>query len=1351
MGFGDESPGRVVASSDILSAEPSFAKQFRHRHMKKDRKGTEMNRTLPQAGFLLALAMLAVSSAGFAQDRLQLVENDVVVFMGGANMLHLQQDGHLEAILSQEFAALRPKFRDLSWEADTVFQQGTVIERWRETAHFNDLGGLGDLNRQLERLGATVVIAQFGALESLRGAESLVQFTEAYEKLVDTLQKHARTVVLMTPTPFEKPPSPLIPDLTPRNADLARIVESIKTIAARRKLVFVDLFTAAKPGLTDNGMHVALKARVHLADEIARQLGIGRPALRKKTSNESVRTLTEKREANFESLRQAVVEKYRLWYDYWRPANWKLIYGDDARRQFTRGGEHHISFQEEWQTLVPLIDRAEQRVWQIASGGEDPGPNRPAPEKLHGDPSANVAQELASFETTDDLHVNLFASEREGLTSPLAIRWDPAGRAYVTVTTTYPHVIPGDLPNDKVILLEDTDGDGVADKSTVFAEGLNIPTGLEWGEGGLFVGQNTEILFLKDTDGDGRADSRRVVLGGFGNGDSHQTINSFRWSPDGELYFGHGDGCESRVETPWGARNLFDAGFYRFRPRRLQLLPFLENHMGPGNPWGIEFGEWGQAFNVDGAGGVNWLNPGRVSTSHVSPLKRIGDPGGYCGIGYLDGRHLPESMHGDFVTGDFKQNRVKRFSVLPSESGFVLDWKEPILRSRHRNFRPVDVKVGPDGAIYVVDWYNPITCHQDDAYRVPTRDKAHGRIWRISSKNSPIHPPNLEATSIADVVESLRSSEYWTRYQAKREMTRRDSAQVAEALNRWVRTLDPKDTRYEHLLVEAIGAYATIEVVEPKLLNRLLNARDPRARAFAVHLVGRWHDRLNTPLDLLEERITDEHPQVRLEAVVACSEIPSARSIETAARVLDKPADNWIEYAFKQTIHGLKSHWLPAFQRGDSSFARPDHLAAVLNETGGGELLDHLKRLVDSENLNAATRARAIAAILATGGPEELRDYGLDTMRFTRTGEYDAAAHASVLSRLVDVAQHRDVRPAGNLATLLGPLADHAQPDVQSSALELAGRWKVNELQAKVVAVANDKSAAISARAAAFQAMADMKVPDSREMLVAFSGKTNLPVLRSFAITSLAIVDLPAAAEQAAEFFGESDPVGDPAPLLDAFLNRTGGAQALADALRARQLPTANAKNLLRALFSAGRSDAPLLAALNSALGSTVEPPDYSDNYVRQLVTDASKKGVPQRGSLLFKSMACSSCHKVSGAGGNVGPDLTAIGTTLSSERIVEELLWPNRQIKEGFSVVQVVTTDGKILQGYERTNRAGPESSDLVIEDPATGKLTTISKQDIEEKRITGSPMPTGLTALLSENQLLDLIQYLTELGRIQ
>ena len=175
------------------------------------------------------------------------------------------------------------------------------------------------------------------------------------------------------------------------------------------------------------------------------------------------------------------------------------------------------------------MERAERRVWAVASGELDPGHRRPEPEKLFAHPSANIKEELAAFNLADGFSVNLFASDQHGLTSPLSMRWDTSGRMYVTVTTTYPHVFPGDVPNDKIIVIEDVDKDGVADRSTVFADGLNIPTGLELGDGGVYVGQNTEILFLKDTDGDLIADEREVVLGGFGNGDSHQTINSFIW------------------------------------------------------------------------------------------------------------------------------------------------------------------------------------------------------------------------------------------------------------------------------------------------------------------------------------------------------------------------------------------------------------------------------------------------------------------------------------------------------------------------------------------------------------------------------------------------------------------------------------------------------------------------------------------------------------------------------------------------------------------------------------------------------------------------------------------------------
>src|SRR5436190_5446990 len=184
------------------------------------------------------------------------------------------------------------------------------------------------------------------------------------------------------------------------------------------------------------------------------------------------------------------------------------------------------------------------------------------------------AAEQASFQVADGFEVHLFASEKDGVVKPIQIRFDARGRLWVIGSTVYPQIQPGETPDDKVLILEDRDGDGRCDKTTVFARGLMIPTGLELGDGGAYIGHGTELLFLKDTDGDGQADERRVLLRGFGTGDNHQNINSFRWSPGGELWMCQGLHTFSNVETPWGLVRLAQAGLWRLRPRLLRLEGF---------------------------------------------------------------------------------------------------------------------------------------------------------------------------------------------------------------------------------------------------------------------------------------------------------------------------------------------------------------------------------------------------------------------------------------------------------------------------------------------------------------------------------------------------------------------------------------------------------------------------------------------------------------------------------------------------------------------------------------------------------------------------------------------------------
>jgi putative membrane-bound dehydrogenase-like protein len=216
------------------------------------------------------------------------------------------------------------------------------------------------------------------------------------------------------------------------------------------------------------------------------------------------------------------------------------------------------------------------------------------------DPNSPEA-ERAALHVLEGYELSLFASEAEGIAKPIQMRWDERGRLWVACTTTYPQVEPGKKPNDRIVILEDTTGSGRADKSTVFAEGLHIPTGIELGIDGCYVGAATELLYLRDTTGSGHADQRQVLFSGFGTGDAHQMINSFEYGPGGEIWIGQGAHSFSNVETPWGVERLWSAGIWRLRPRSQRLDPFL--FWGGGispNRWGGRATRWGFAFAVGG-------------------------------------------------------------------------------------------------------------------------------------------------------------------------------------------------------------------------------------------------------------------------------------------------------------------------------------------------------------------------------------------------------------------------------------------------------------------------------------------------------------------------------------------------------------------------------------------------------------------------------------------------------------------------------------------------------------------------------------------------------------------------------
>ncbi len=388
--------------------------------------------------------------------------------------------------------------------------------------------------------------------------------------------------------------------------------------------------------------------------------------------------------------------------------------------------------------------------------------------------------------------VNLFAADPD-ISKPIQINFDSAGGLWVASSEVYPQIAPGEIANDKIIVLRDTDGDGVADKQTVFADGLLIPTGvLPDGPHAAYVAESTRLLYLSDTDGDGVADKRRVVLSGFGTEDTHHLVHTLRFGPDGCLYFNQSIYIHSHIETPFGTRHLDGGGIWRYRPSTGRLEVFCKGFV---NPWGHVFDPVGESFVTDGAffEGINYAFPDSVfvtSPGATRWLKGL-NPGSpkHCGVEILSGTHIPPEWSGDLVANDFRSHRVCRFTVKPSGSGYISRQQPEIITTGHVAFRPIDAKMGPDGALYVADWYNPIIQHGEVDFRDERRDRTHGRIWRVSFPQRELDRwPDFAALDVDELISLLEDPSLPVRQFARQQLWQAATAtpdQTRAAFDRW--------------------------------------------------------------------------------------------------------------------------------------------------------------------------------------------------------------------------------------------------------------------------------------------------------------------------------------------------------------------------------------------------------------------------------------------------------------------------------------------------------------------------------------------------------------------------------------
>ncbi|MFN3758697.1 MAG: PVC-type heme-binding CxxCH protein [Algoriphagus aquaeductus] len=813
-----------------------------------------------------------------------------------------------------------PGFRPRSASKDPWAFPGAEDFQDEFATYSDSQGFLEKPDQWLTRLKADIVVGFFGFNESFQGKDKLQNFKEELEAWVIHSKaqqyngKSAPQLALVSPIAFEDLSAVKdVPDGKKENEILKLYTEAMAEVAKKHELVFVNAFEPSQKWyadseepLTIDGTQLNEAGYAKLAELLADKL-FGKAE--------------RKAETNRELIHQAVMEKNWLWHNDHKIPNGVHVYG----RRYDPFGPDNYPFEiEKIRQMTAIRDTA---IWEANQGKVKDltaadAKTRSLPEvKTNYNPQANGSLEykygeeaLKTIKVPEGYKLELFASEKEfpDLANPVQLSFDNKGRLWVATMPSYPHYKPGDpRPSDKLIILEDTDGDGKADKQTTFADNLHIPVGFEIAAEGVYVSQSPNLILLEDTNGDDKADKKTILLSGFDDHDTHHAISAFTTDESGAIYMAEGVFLHTNVETSYGPVRGTNGGFYRYEPKRHKLERV--NQVSIPNPWGIAFDDWGQNFYAETSGpNVNWMLPG-------STLPRYGNfnfkgpnliekdhmvrP--TSGLEFISSRHFPDDIQGDLIINNTigflgtKQHRMIEDTV-----GFTSKWRQDLIVSSDRNFRPVDMEIAPDGSLYIVDWHNILIGHMQHNARDPLRDHVHGRIYRLTYPSRPlVTPAKIDGASIPELLENLKLPEYRSRYRTRRELRGRDAAKVSTAVEKWVAGLDKNDPRYEHHRLEALWVTWGANKVNQPLLKDLLKSSDYRVRAAATRVVRYTGHQVKDQAALLMASAKDPHGRVRMEAIAAASWLPRETGLPILAEAEKQPKDAiWIPRTLETAV-----------------------------------------------------------------------------------------------------------------------------------------------------------------------------------------------------------------------------------------------------------------------------------------------------------------------------------------------------------------------------------------------------------------------------------------------------------------
>ncbi|MCA9224270.1 MAG: c-type cytochrome [Planctomycetales bacterium] len=798
-----------------------------------------------------SFAAVLVAGSATAAEPFAFQKNDTVAIYGNGLADRMQHAPWVETVLQHHLKGMNVRFRNMSFSGDMVNR------RPRNQGFTNDA-------EYLQHVAPDVVFMMYGYNESFAGpagAEAyqreLVKHVQQYRALRKEAGVNAR-FVLFSPIAYEDTGDRNLPEGTQINASLAAYTAATQRAAEQAGATYVDLYfptfqlyAASRERFTINGVHLNGEGYRHLAGVIARALLGKQVAVDDKLAG----------------IYAAVKDKNWHWHNRYRATDGNDIWGGRSTLTFVGGQSNADVLKHELAMLDVMTANRDPAIWAAAEGRKFTIDDSNVPPPVNvisnvggGSKSSSKEKEgtvdylspedsVSKIKVPEGYQLNVFASEKmfPDMANPVQMQVDNKGRLWAACWNTYPKWEPLKEMNDSLMIFEDEDGDGVADRRKIFAH-VHNPLGFEFWGGGVVVTSGPDLWFLKDTDGDDKADVRQILLQGLGTSDTHHAANNLIYGPDGGIYWQSGIFLVHNHETPWRQNlNIGDSGMYRFDPRTFVITPHAGNSP---NPHGTSFDYWGYCYANDGTGGRSFqVRPeGKGFKMHELLTKEFRP---VAADEILSSTHFPDELQNDFlICNTIGFLGVKQYDLDREGDGknrkFGEVWGTPgleLLNSTDRNFRPTDAVIGEDGALYVSDWQNVIIGHMQHNIRDPNRDHQHGRILRLTVKGRPLQEPvKIAGEPIEALLENLKHPVNGVRHRTRVELSARDSKAVIAATQKWMAGFNPDDELEAHHLLEALWLHQQHNVKNDALLNVLLNSKVKHAVVAASTVKHFWYN-----------------------------------------------------------------------------------------------------------------------------------------------------------------------------------------------------------------------------------------------------------------------------------------------------------------------------------------------------------------------------------------------------------------------------------------------------------------------------------------------------------------------------